>query len=215
MESIQHALQPKSDDYQCGIWDHVVLATLLKYLSSADAPSSAGFDAYMAQQPSFRPIISASSLSEQRMATRANVSHAIEVRATLRSALWQAAVEQTLPHGLNAQLEHLGSNAAEGIDLDVEDAMPDDGDDDPDVCFVEADAPEGTPARAPTLGELALRAPDDALVQLLINKQQQAADNEATRADVQTEMAARMDTGVRVNDALRVGCVGDGRGCVC
>ena len=79
-----------------------------------------------------------SSPTEQRRATRANVSYATEVRATLRSALWQAAVEQTLPHGLNAQIEHLGNHAAEGINLDVEDVVDDD-DDDPTVGFVEAD----------------------------------------------------------------------------
>ena len=48
------------------------------------------------------------------------MTHARQVRETLRSVLWQAAVARTLPHGLDAQLEHLGSTAAESIDLDRE-----------------------------------------------------------------------------------------------
>jgi hypothetical protein len=56
-----------------------------------------------------------------------------------------------------------------------------------------------------TLSDLALSMPDDSLVQLLVQKQAREADDEATRADVRTEMAARMDTGVRVNHALRRG----------
>ena len=44
---MRHALQPKSDDYQCGIWCHVVLECLVKYLESAEAPSSAGFDLFV------------------------------------------------------------------------------------------------------------------------------------------------------------------------
>ena len=58
---------------------------------------------------------------------------------------------------------------------------------------------------APAFAELAARAPDDALVQLLVKKQQRVVDDEATRADVHTEMAALMDTGVRCNHALMRG----------
>ena len=54
----------------------------------------------------------------QRRAVRANVAYATELRATLRDALWQAALKGQLPEGRNAQLEHLGETAAEGIDLD-------------------------------------------------------------------------------------------------
>ena len=122
LHSIRHALQPKSDDYQCGIWVHIILACLLEYLRTAQAPSSADFAAFLAQQPNFHPN-PASGAREQRRATLANVTHAAEVRATLRSVLWEAAVPQALPHGLNAQIEHLGNTAAEGIDLDVEDAV--------------------------------------------------------------------------------------------
>ena len=48
------------------------------------------------------------------------------MRATLRSVLWQAAVSNALPYGLNA---HLGNTAAEGIDIDE--------DDDEAIVFVE------------------------------------------------------------------------------
>ena len=138
LRSMRHALQPKSDDYQCGIWCHVVLECLVKYLESAEAPSSAGFDLFVAQQHGFRPIPASGTTEQQRTATRANTAHATEVRATLRAVLWQAAVAQTLPYGLNAQLEHLGDTAAEGIDLVAEDAeAPREEEEEEGVGFVE------------------------------------------------------------------------------
>ena len=59
------------------------------------------------------------------------MAYARDVRATLRSVLWQAAVDQSLPHGLNAQSEHLGARAGEEIDVDpnTEPATDDDDDD--------------------------------------------------------------------------------------
>ena len=52
--------------------------------------------------------------------------------------LWQAAASNALPYGLNAQVEHLGNTAAEGIDIDEEDrALDDDEDDDEAIVFVE------------------------------------------------------------------------------
>lgn len=135
LQSIVHAMQPASDDYQCGIWSHIALSCLLDYLRTAEEPSSSGFDAFLAQQPSFHPI-PPSGDSERSSATHANEAYATEVRATLRTVLWQAAVAQTLPHGLNAQLEHLGNTAAERIDLVSEDEAVETADDDnDDVSF--------------------------------------------------------------------------------
>ena len=138
--SILLALQPEEDDYQCGIWDHILLACLLEYIRTADEPCSTGFEAFLATRPNFRPIpaLGTGTSEERGSAKRANVAHATEVRATLRSVLWQAAASNALPHGLNAQLEHLGNTAAEGIDLDEEDcALDDDEDDDEAIVFVE------------------------------------------------------------------------------
>ena len=60
--------------------------------------------------------------------------HATTVRAELRTVLWQAAVAGTLA-GLNAQLEHLGSSAAECIDVAAEDASA--GEEEEDDVVVE------------------------------------------------------------------------------
>jgi hypothetical protein len=138
--SILLALQPEEDDYQCGIWDHILLACLFEYIRTADEPCSTGFEAFLATRPNFRPIptLGTGTSEERGSAKRANVAHATEVRATLRSVLWQAAVSNALPYGLNAQVEHLGNTAAEGIDIDEEDrALDDEEDDDEDIGFVE------------------------------------------------------------------------------
>ena len=66
------------------------------------------------------------------------MTHSREVRATLRDVLWRAAKDQSLPHGLKAQLEHMGNSAAEGIDLEAEDRDMEQGDgedSDDDVVF--------------------------------------------------------------------------------
>ena len=76
-----------------------------------------------AQQEEFKPI--PPSGRERDAAIRANVRHASAVRAQLRVVLWEAAVAGKLKHGLNAQLEHLGNKAAEGIDVDPDDAVGD------------------------------------------------------------------------------------------
>lgn len=50
--------------------------------------------------------------------------------------------------------------------------------------------------------QLLVEYPNDPLAQLLYEKEQQNVEREATRARVATEMAARMDVGIRVNPAL-------------
>ena len=77
----------------------------------------------------------ASGSRERAAATRANERHAADVRAQLRTVLWEAAVGGRLD-GLNAQPEHLGWRAGEALDVDpaVELAVEDDDDD--EVGFV-------------------------------------------------------------------------------
>ena len=53
-----------------------------------------------------------------------------------------------------------------------------------------------------SFSELVSSRPEDELVQLLAARQAKATDDARTRAAVHNEMAARMDTGVRVNAAL-------------
>jgi hypothetical protein len=56
-----------------------------------------------------------------------------------------------------------------------------------------------------TFGERAARAAAASAVRRSCDRRERQADDEATRADVSTEMAVGMDTGVRVNHALRRG----------
>ena len=80
-------------------------------------PSSAGFSAFFKQQSTFAPLPSGQN-NPQDTRVRANVVHASQLRATIRSVLWEAAVNRTLPWGQTAQLEHLGTKADESITLD-------------------------------------------------------------------------------------------------
>ena len=128
VHSIRHALQPDSDDYQCGIWVHVILVLFLQHAAKTSKVSVSGFETAMAQQKEFKPIPPLG--SERGVATRANIQHASAVRAELRAALWDAAVAGRLD-GLNAQPEHLGARAGEALDVDS--AVESDSDDDPDL----------------------------------------------------------------------------------
>ena len=123
VHSITHALQPRTDDYQCGVWVHVALDLFLRYMTEARKATVSGFEQAMAQHEDFKPI--PPSGSGRVEATRANVRHATAVRAQLRAVLWQAAVAGKLD-GLNAQLEHLGARAGEEIDVDTAPTLEDD-----------------------------------------------------------------------------------------
>ena len=81
LHSITHALQPSTDDYQCGIWVHEGLRLFLKYASTSNRISSAGFEDCFTQQISFTPIPQPSALSRWAIAAaiRTNVEHAKQV----------------------------------------------------------------------------------------------------------------------------------------
>ena len=59
------------------------------------------------------------------------------------------------------------------------------------------------------MNALAASYPDDELVQMLVAKRRQVEEDEATKAAVHEEMSVRMDTGVRVNPALKAALLGD------
>ena len=44
VHSITHALQPRSDDYQCGVWAHVALDLFLRFMTEEAAPTVSGFE---------------------------------------------------------------------------------------------------------------------------------------------------------------------------
>lgn len=116
VHSVRLALQPTTDNYQCAIWVHVILQLFLRYAAAAPHVSACNFEAAIVQQEEFRPIPPSGGKRSAAIAT--NVSHASTVRKEMRAALWNAAVAQRLPHGLNAQLEHLGARPGEEIDVD-------------------------------------------------------------------------------------------------
>ena len=60
--------------------------------------------------------------------------------------------------------------------------------------------------------ELLAAYPECELAQMLVAKQQQREGDEATKARVHEEMRARMDTGIRVNPALKRALLGEGGG---
>ena len=60
-----------------------------------------------------------------------------------------------------------------------------------------------------SLEELYELNPNDDLVQMLVAKRRQVEEDEATKAAVHEEMSVRMDTGVRVNPALKAALLGD------
>jgi len=126
---IRDAVQPGDDDYQCGMWAHVALARFLEYARLGQLGTQSFQSFFTAQVSEFRPIPSKPG-KERRVAVAANVAYAKAVRALLRSTLWQAALAGSLPHGLNAQIEHLGQSAADSIDLDEADTNLDSDDED-------------------------------------------------------------------------------------
>jgi len=99
-------------------------------------PSSAGFSAFFKQQSTFAPLPSGQN-NPQDTRVRANVVHASQLRATIRSVLWEAAVNRTLPWGQTAQLEHLGTKADESITLDSDHGDSDEEGDSDEYGIVE------------------------------------------------------------------------------
>ena len=59
-----------------------------------------------------------------------------------------------------------------------------------------------------SLEELYKLNPNDELVQHLMERKKRGEEDEATKAEVHAAMAIRMDTGVRVNPALKAALLG-------
>ena len=101
--SVLHALQPSTDDYQCGVWVHEALSMALEYArvtnANGDRFTCEGFDAFFTEQAAFRPIPNSGPSHAKRSATRANVSYSTGLRATLREVLWKAVLAGTRPRG--------------------------------------------------------------------------------------------------------------------
>ena len=70
-------------------------------------------------------------------------------------------------------------------------------------------APPSAEKQPAPLDRLAELHPGDDLVEMLVARNKRIEDDEATKAAVHEEMSVRMDTGVRVNPALKRALLGE------
>ena len=131
-----------------------------------------------------------------------NTAYIAEQRRLLRKLLRKARREKRLPHGeaLCAEFADPKKQASSSKPEEVISLLDDELDDDEQSKWHK---------KRTSLEELYELNPNDDLVQMLVAKRRQVEEDEATKAAVHEEMSVRMDTGVRVNPALKAALLGD------